>query len=51
MDKRALWLRWVAANAFGEMLGLGMTFGVVLLVFSRPGDQQSVGIVLVALCS
>jgi len=48
MDKRTLWLRWVAANALGEMLGLGMTFGVDVLVFSRLGDQQSVGIVLVS---
>ncbi len=48
MDKWTLWLRWVAANALGEMLGLGMTFGVVVLVFSQLGAQQSVGIVLVS---
>jgi hypothetical protein len=48
VEKWKLWLRWVAANALGEMLGLGMTFGVVVLVFSQLGAQQSVGIVLVS---
>jgi hypothetical protein len=38
-DKRTLWLRWVGANAFAEMLGLGMTFAVVALLFSAMGDQ------------
>jgi hypothetical protein len=27
-DIRTLWLRWVAANALGEMFGLGLTFAV-----------------------
>jgi hypothetical protein len=48
VEKWTLWLRWVTANAFGEMLGLGMTFGVVVLVFSQLGAQQNVGIVLVS---
>jgi uncharacterized membrane protein YhaH (DUF805 family) len=46
-SKRTLWLRWVAANAFGELLGLGATFAVIALVFSRLADQQGPGIVLV----
>lgn len=25
-EKRILWLRWVAANAFGELIGLGDNF-------------------------
>jgi hypothetical protein len=37
-----LWLRWVAANAFGEMFGLGLTFAVGVAVISRLGNQQSV---------
>jgi hypothetical protein len=37
--KSTLWLRWVAANAFGELLGLGMTFAVIAWVFSSMGDQ------------
>lgn len=47
-DKWTLWLRWLTANAFGELLGLGMTFAVIALVFSRLGNQQRVGIVLVS---
>jgi hypothetical protein len=38
-DKRTLWLRWLVANAFGELLGLGMTFAVVALLFSAMDDQ------------
>lgn len=30
-----LWLRWVAANALSEMLGLGLTFTVIGLFFTR----------------
>lgn len=34
--KRAsLWLRWVAANAISEMLGLGATFAVTALVLTQ----------------
>jgi hypothetical protein len=36
---RTLWLRWLVANAFGELFGLGMTFTVVALVFSGMDDQ------------
>jgi hypothetical protein len=48
MDKWSLWLRWVGANALGELLGLGMTFAVVALAFSRLPNQQSAGFVLVS---
>ena len=47
-DKQALWLRWVAANALGELLGLGMTFAVTALAFSRLGNQPGVEGVLVS---
>jgi hypothetical protein len=42
----SLWLRWVAANAFGELLGLGLTAAVIGLAFSRLGEAQTVAIVL-----
>jgi hypothetical protein len=48
MDKQILWWRWVAANALGELLGLGATFAVVALLFTRLPDQQSAGVVLVS---
>ena len=38
---RVLWLRWLAANGLGEMVGLGLTFVVGALVIPRLGDQQS----------
>jgi hypothetical protein len=41
-----LWLRWVAANALGEMLGLGATFAVIALAFSGLDDQAGAGSVL-----
>ncbi len=44
--KQALWWRWVAANAIGELLGLGTTFALVALVISRLEGQQGAGIVL-----
>jgi hypothetical protein len=45
-DTRMLWLRWVAANALGEMFGLGLTLAVGALVISSLGDQQNVLIIL-----
>jgi hypothetical protein len=41
-----LWLRWVAANALGEMLGLGLTFAVGVVILSSLGSQQSVLVIL-----
>ena len=46
--KRTLWLRWVAANALGEIFGLGGTFAVGALVISRLGDLPGVIFVLVS---
>ena len=47
-DKRMLWSRWVAANAFSELFGLGATFAVVAYVFTRIGDQPGAGMVMVS---
>lgn len=35
MSKNQLWLRWTLANALSEMVGLGLTFLMTGLVFSR----------------
>lgn len=35
MDNRSLWVRWTAANGLGELLGLGSTFALTALVFTR----------------
>ena len=43
-----LWLRWVAANAIGEMLGLGATFAVIALAFSSLEGMSGAGGVLLA---
>jgi hypothetical protein len=45
-DTRKLWLRWVAANALGEMFGLGLTFAVGAVVISGLGNQQSAVVIL-----
>ena len=47
-SKWMLWLRWVAANAFGELFGLGATLAVVAYVFARSGDQPGAGMVMVS---
>ncbi len=41
-----LWLRWVAANALGEMVGLGATTAVIAVAFSGLEEQAGVGGVL-----
>jgi hypothetical protein len=45
-SRTRLWVRWVAANAISEMLGLGATFVVIALAFSSLEGQGSVGTVL-----
>jgi hypothetical protein len=47
MTKRNLWLRWVAANAFGELFGLGATLLVAGLAFSQLGEPQNVAGILI----
>lgn len=43
-----LWLRWIMANALGEMFGLGLTFAIGALVISNLADQAGVGFILAA---
>jgi hypothetical protein len=48
MDLKRLWLRWVAANALGELLGLGLTLLVGALYFLYSGDPRGALAVLLA---
>jgi hypothetical protein len=45
-EKLSLWLRWVAANAFGEVFGLGGTLALGGFLISRLGEQQGLGMLL-----
>jgi hypothetical protein len=48
MTKNKLWTRWTLANAFSEMIGLGLTFAITGLVFTKLDGQSTVaGILLV----
>lgn len=47
-DLRMLWLRWVAANALGEMFGLGLTFAIGASVISSLSDQGSLAAIMIA---
>ncbi len=38
---RSLWLRWVLANGIGELLGLGGTFAIGLVLFTKMGEPQN----------
>ncbi len=51
--KSRLWLRWVGANSLAELLGLGATFALDILILARVAVASSalasfVGIVLMA---
>jgi hypothetical protein len=47
-DARMLWLRWVAANALGEMFGLGLTFAVGAVIISSLENKQSGIVILIS---
>ncbi|MEZ4657005.1 MAG: hypothetical protein R2911_05490 [Caldilineaceae bacterium] len=47
-NKQTLWLRWVLANAVGEMLGLGATFAVLVYFFINLGNQGGVTAILLS---
>ncbi len=47
-DGRALWLRWLAANAFGELFGLGLSLTALALYLSRAGEGRGVGATLLS---
>jgi hypothetical protein len=38
IPNRSLWIRWVMANAGGELIGLGATFAVGFLLFNMIGE-------------
>ena len=42
MNKKYLWPRWTLANALAELFGLGLTFLLTGLAFSRLDDQGTV---------
>jgi len=47
MSKNQLWSRWTLANALSEMIGLGLTFLLTGLVFSKLDSQGTMtGILL-----
>jgi hypothetical protein len=46
LKKKSLWIRWVIANALGELFGLGLTFGVAVLLFTQLGEGGGVWIIL-----
>jgi hypothetical protein len=45
-SRARLWVRWVAANAISETLGLGATFAVIAVAFSSLEGSGSIGTVL-----
>jgi len=45
---RILWLRWTAANGVGELLGLGATFALTALVFTRLDTGAGAGAILLS---
>jgi hypothetical protein len=47
-NQRQLWLRWVSANALGELFGLGLTFLITGYAFSTLDDKGSITGVLLA---
>ncbi len=48
MTKNQLWTRWTLANAFSEMVGLGLTFAITGLLFSSMGEQNTIGAILLS---
>lgn len=48
MSKNQLWTRWTLANAFSELFGLGLTFLITGLVFSKLDSQQTMTSILLS---
>jgi len=48
MSRNQLWPRWTLANAFSELFGLGLTFLITGLVFSKLDDQGTVASIILA---
>jgi hypothetical protein len=47
-NQRQLWLRWIGANAFGELFGLGLTFLITGFAFSKLDNQQTITSILLS---
>jgi hypothetical protein len=43
---RALWRRWILANALAETIGLGATFSAIALLSARIESQQTAGVLI-----
>jgi hypothetical protein len=48
MTKLNLWTRWTLANALGEMFGLGLTFAITALVFTKFDSQHTITSILLS---
>lgn len=48
MFRNQLWSRWTLANAFSEMIGLGLTFAITGLFFSGLGEQNTTASILLS---
>jgi hypothetical protein len=48
MTKNQLWTRWTLANAFSEMVGLGLTFAITGLFISSVGEGNTVAGILLS---
>ena len=48
MSKNQLWSRWTLANALSEMVGLGLTFLITGLVFSKLDDLGTMTSILLS---
>jgi hypothetical protein len=48
MTNKQLWTRWTLANASSEMLGLGLTFAITGLYFSRAGEGTTALSILIS---
>jgi hypothetical protein len=48
MNRNQLWLRWTLANAFSEVFGLGLTFLLTAVVFSKLDSQQTIAGILLS---
>ena len=45
-NRNVLWYRWIIANGFSELVGLGATFATIGLLVSKIETQQMTGILL-----
>jgi hypothetical protein len=48
MTNNQLWTRWTLANAFSEMIGLGLTFAITGLYFSTVGEGNTIAGILLS---